>query len=127
MYHRVISRIALVAFAAAAFSCSVPSGRQQRVAYLVEEKTVAELSTDMAAGAVTSEGLVKLYLERIETLDRAGPKLGSVLAVNPRALEDARRLDTERAEGQHHEAKLAYRRIREYLFDVVLYQSQSRA
>ncbi|MEC8896223.1 MAG: amidase family protein, partial [Planctomycetota bacterium] len=54
----------------------------------------------MASGAVTSEGLVKLYLERIETLDRAGPKLGSVLAVNPRALEDARRLDTERAAGK---------------------------
>ena len=54
----------------------------------------------MASGVVTSEGLVKLYIERIEAIDRAGPKLGSVLAVNPRVLEDARRLDAERAEGK---------------------------
>jgi len=54
----------------------------------------------MASGVVTSEGLVKLYIERIEAIDRAGPKLGSVLAVNPRVLDDARRLDVERAEGK---------------------------
>ncbi len=84
-----------------AASCSAPSAPQQPAKpYPVEEKTVAELSTDMASGAVTSEGLVKLYLARIETLDRDGPKLGSVLAVNPRALDDARRLDAERAGGK---------------------------
>ena len=68
--------------------------------YQVEEKTVAELSADMASGKVTSEGLVKLYLSRVETIDRAGPKLGSILAVNPRALDDARGLDAERAAGK---------------------------
>ena len=84
-----------------AASCSAPPGPPQPPnPYPVEEKTVAELSTDMASGAVTSEGLVKLYLERIETLDRDGPKLGSVLAINPRALDDARRLDAERAGGK---------------------------
>ena len=76
--------------------CRTPS---PQTGYQVEEKTVAELSADMASGKVTSEGLVKLYLHRINLLDRSGPKIGSVLAVNPRALEDARRLDTERAGG----------------------------
>jgi len=77
--------------------CRTPS---PQAGYQVEEKTVAELSADMASGKVTSEGLVKLYLSRVETIDRAGPKLGSILAVNPRALDDARGLDAERAAGK---------------------------
>ena len=101
MKKHMITLPGVLALGLLAASCSAPPGPQQPPKpYPVEEKTVAELSTDMASGAVTSEGLVKLYLERIETLDRAGPKLGSVLAVNPRALEDARRLDTERAAGK---------------------------
>ena len=98
MFHRSILLITLVAIAATASSCSAPPS--VRGGYTGEEKTVAGLSADMASGAVTSEGLVKLYLHRIETIDRAGPKIGSVLRINPNALEDARRLDAERAEGE---------------------------
>lgn len=54
----------------------------------------------MASGAATSESLTKTYLARIEALDRSGPRLNSVLAVNPHALEDARRLDAERKAGK---------------------------
>lgn len=54
----------------------------------------------MTDGRVTAEQLVKDYLERIERLDRAGPKLNAVLALNGRALADARRLDAERKAGR---------------------------
>jgi amidase len=54
----------------------------------------------MASGALTSEALVKAYLARIEAIDRAGPKLNSVLALNPHALADARKLDAERKAGK---------------------------
>jgi amidase len=67
--------------------------------YAIEEKTAADLAADMAAGRVSSEELVRIYLERIETIDRSGPTLRSVLAVNPRALDDAKALDAERARG----------------------------
>ena len=97
MFTRALLSCIAVFLVGAVCGCQAPS---TKVSYQVEEKTVAELSADMASGAVTSESLVRLYLHRIEILDRAGPKIGSVLAVNPRALEDARRLDTERAEGQ---------------------------
>lgn len=49
---------------------------------------------------VTSEQLVRAYLERIERIDRAGPKLNAVIALNPHALEEARRLDAERRAGK---------------------------
>ncbi len=68
--------------------------------YAVEEKTVAQLASDMAEGRVTSERLVEIYLKRIESLDRSGPSLKSVLSVNPRALADARALDVERTQGK---------------------------
>ena len=42
--------------------CRTPS---PQAGYQVEEKTVAELSADMASGKVTSEGLVKLYLSPV--------------------------------------------------------------
>jgi amidase len=54
----------------------------------------------MAAGKVTSEGLVRAYLARIEVIDRSGPELHSVIALNPHALDEARALDAERRAGR---------------------------
>jgi amidase len=68
--------------------------------YPVAEKSIAALQADMAAGIVDSEGLVHAYLDRIETIDRSGPTLRSVIALNPKALDDARRLDAERRDGK---------------------------
>jgi amidase len=68
--------------------------------YPVEEKSVTALQADMASGVVDSAGLVAAYLARIEAIDRAGPTLRSVIAVNPKALDDARRLDGERRAGR---------------------------
>ncbi|HEX7944542.1 MAG TPA: amidase family protein, partial [Phenylobacterium sp.] len=53
----------------------------------------------MSDGRVTSEQLVQAYLQRIDRIDKSGPKLNSVIAVNRRALADARRLDAERKAG----------------------------
>jgi amidase len=68
--------------------------------YAVEEKSIAELQADLAAGQTTSEALVAAYIARIEAIDRAGPTLHSVLALNPRAADDARTLDAERKAGK---------------------------
>jgi amidase len=67
--------------------------------YPVEEKSVTELQAAMAAGVVDSAGLVAAYLARIEAIDRSGPTLRSVITLNPKALEDARRRDEERRAG----------------------------
>jgi amidase len=63
-------------------------------------KTLPELSEALQNGDVSSEELVTAYLARIEAIDRAGPKLQSVLALNPNALDDARALDAKRAAGE---------------------------
>jgi len=59
-------------------------------------RTLSDLSHDLAAGRVTSAELVAAYEARIATIDAAGPTLRSVIALNPRAMEEARALDAER-------------------------------
>ena len=62
----------------------------------VEEITIHELQQSMASGERTARSLTQEYLERIERIDRAGPALNSVLALNPDALDIASALDRER-------------------------------
>src|SRR5262245_14982523 len=58
--------------------------------------TLADINAAMDAGALTSEKLVGLYLKRIEAYDKKGPKINSVITLNPKALDEARALDKER-------------------------------
>ncbi len=61
-----------------------------------KEPGVADLQAAMARGALTSVGLVKRCLARIDQIDRHGPRLRSVLELNPQALAIAVSLDAER-------------------------------
>ena len=63
-------------------------------------KDISNLSAAQAQGRVTALQLVDAYLARIARIDRAGPALHSVLALNPDARAQARALDRERAAGQ---------------------------
>jgi amidase len=65
----------------------------------LEETTFVELSEALATGERSSVEITRLYLDRIAALDRAGPRLRSIIETNPEALEVARRLDEERADG----------------------------
>ncbi|WP_430386112.1 amidase [Blastomonas fulva] len=73
--------------------------RIARMAVQVEEKSIPELSAMLAAGTISSEELTRAYIDRIETLDRKGPQLNSVIAIMPGAIEEARMLDAERKAG----------------------------
>jgi amidase len=66
----------------------------------LKEITILQLRQDMQSGKYTSEKLVSLYLERIQKLDKNGPKLNSVIELNPDALLLARELDKERKSGK---------------------------
>ena len=64
----------------------------------VYEKSILELQDAVAAGRVTSRGLVESYLARIQAYDQAGPRLNSIVLINPRAREEADAMDAERAD-----------------------------
>ena len=54
----------------------------------------------MRAGKLTAHELASRYLARIAAVDRAGPRLRSVIEINPDALEIARERDRERKAGK---------------------------
>ncbi|HML12406.1 MAG TPA: amidase family protein [Xanthobacteraceae bacterium] len=62
----------------------------------IENATIGELQSALAAGRVTSVDLVRDYTGRIEAYDRAGPRLNSIRELNPDALAIAGNLDTAR-------------------------------
>lgn len=66
----------------------------------VIEVSIAELQRLMVEEDLTSKELTEAYLERIETVDRQGPELRSIIEINPDALGLAEILDEERNEGR---------------------------
>src|SRR5262245_7525784 len=68
--------------------------------FTVVEKTVEQLQDAMTRGLVTSEDIVRDYLARLSLYDRSGPTLRAMLALNPRAIAEARALDAERTAGR---------------------------
>ena len=65
-------------------------------AFEFEEATLAGLQEKMKTGALTARALTRAYLDRIESVDRSGPRLRSLLETNPEALALADSLDRER-------------------------------
>jgi amidase len=66
----------------------------------LNEATVEELQKMMQNKQYTSRELTALYLGRIETIDRSGPKLNAVIEINKDALQIADLMDQERADGK---------------------------
>ena len=61
--------------------------------------SIAQLQEAMAAGRLTAQALVEMYLARIEALDQNGPRLHGILEINPQAQGIAAELDRERRAG----------------------------
>jgi amidase len=64
----------------------------------MKEYTISQLQRKMNRGELTSRQLTGQYLQRIEQIDRRGPRLNSVIEINPDALEIAAALDQEQQE-----------------------------
>ncbi|MHC1707180.1 MAG: amidase [Bacteroidales bacterium] len=68
--------------------------------FILNEISINELQQQMTSGVLTSRSLVQLYLDRIKNIDKSGPKLNSVIEINPDALEIAEAMDNERKAGK---------------------------
>ncbi|MBD2702142.1 amidase [Spirosoma sp. BT702] len=68
--------------------------------FALNELTINDLQHKMQSGELTSEAITKLYLDRIDAIDKKGPHLNSVIEINPDALTMAKTLDGERKDGK---------------------------
>ena len=60
---------------------------------MYEELTISAFHDGLRTGSMTCSGLVKWYLERIETIDAGDGGLNAVVTVNPQAGADAAEAD----------------------------------
>lgn len=65
----------------------------------VFEASISEIKTMLEKGQISSQELCETYIERINTYDKAGLKLNSVISLNTNAIAQAKQLDTERKAG----------------------------
>ncbi|NUZ07890.1 amidase family protein [Piscinibacter koreensis] len=63
--------------------------------FQLQEATVDDIKAATESDLITSEQLVGMYFSRIFAYDKAGPRLNSILHVNPNALSRARELDAQ--------------------------------
>jgi Asp-tRNA(Asn)/Glu-tRNA(Gln) amidotransferase A subunit family amidase len=61
----------------------------------VMETTVADVQAAYKAHTLTAHRLVQMYLDRIDAYDQKGPAIDCIVTLNPKAMEEADRLDAE--------------------------------
>lgn len=71
-----------------------------KLEFELDEETISSLQEKLTSGKYSSEKLVELYLKRIETIDKKGLTLNSILEINPDAISIAREMDKERRDGK---------------------------
>jgi len=78
------------------------AGSRNAADFPLQEATIDELQQKMASGEYSSVSITKMYLRRIEAIDKdkKGPALNSVIELNPDALTIAEGLDAERKAGK---------------------------
>ncbi len=82
------------------FSCEPKKEAPPNYTYL-EEITIRELQEGYSKGTFTIEQVVTDYLARIEAIDKKGAGINSIIFINPKAIEIAKALDKERANGKN--------------------------
>ncbi|MHA1212203.1 MAG: amidase family protein, partial [Candidatus Heimdallarchaeota archaeon] len=65
----------------------------------MKEYSITELQELMVDGKITATKITEKYLNRIKEIDKAGPKINSIIEINPDAIQIAERLDDERKNG----------------------------
>src|SRR5207247_6269138 len=61
----------------------------------VVEATIDEIHGAFKSGKLTAHQLVQDYLDRIEAYDKNGPKINSIITLNPNAMAEADKLDEQ--------------------------------
>lgn len=85
--------IAFAAFLLTLLSFWPRQSTAQSKPFHLMETSIADVHDAYRSGRLTSHQLVQLYLNRIEAYDKKGPGINAVITINPKALEDADRLD----------------------------------
>jgi len=87
----------IILLAVAAAACNTPGTPATTTPFSVVEATIPEMQKAMLDGRTSSRHVVEQYLQRIALYNS---KFNAVITVNPKALEEADRLDQEHKAGK---------------------------
>ncbi len=73
---------------------SAAAAQSETTQFDLTEATVATVHAALQSGALTAQQLVRGYLDRIVAFDQSGPRINSILTLNPKALDEAALVDT---------------------------------
>lgn len=87
--------VSLVFLSLAAWRAPVATGRAeaQVIPFPVEETSIVELKAAYRSGRTTAHAVTQAHLDRIAAYDKRGPLINAIITVNPKALDEADRLD----------------------------------
>jgi amidase len=83
----------LLVFSTSTLEAQTPATSATPTVFHLSEATIDDVHAAIRSGRTTCRELIELYLKRVAAYDKSGPGLNAVQAINPRALEEADRLD----------------------------------
>lgn len=100
-----LASISLTGLGVVACNESVKTSDSKNQNYNTDHFELKEVSIDllqkkMQEGSLTSKDITKLYLKRIDKIDKNGPMLHAVIELNPDAISIAEAMDKERKDGK---------------------------
>jgi len=71
-------------------ACQTPKKNEKNIEkrkdeFLLNEKSISDLQQAFVDGSLTSVEVIKLYMDRIESIDKQSPGLNSIIEMNPDA------------------------------------------
>lgn len=66
-------------------------------ALAIEEATIADIHAAYREGRMSVQQVVEAHLARIDTYDKRGPLINSLITINPKAIEEAKAMDAKLA------------------------------
>src|SRR6267378_2348123 len=88
-----VTAILLLLFGARNVAAQAPVTSATPPVFHLLEATIDDVHAALRSGRTTCRELVELYLKRVAAYDKTGPGLNAVQTINPRALQEADRLD----------------------------------
>jgi len=95
---RIRTATQFVFMAGATLWASLSQGQTRRdpaAPFPVLETSIADIHAAFKSGKLTARQLVQQYLDRIHAYDQQGPRINSIITLNPKALEEAATLDAQ--------------------------------
>ena len=90
-----LTSIAFILALAWTLSSAGQDSRKRSASFQVVEATIDDIHSAFKSGKLTAHQLVQAYLDRIEAYDKNGPKLNSIITLNPNAMAEADKLDEQ--------------------------------